>query len=71
VAGVTLVLAVVWLFVLFVLNRQYGRAFEQTLSSRWIEPDATPEAVRTPRRERRCCRRCARRMRAASCSRSS
>ncbi len=48
VAVVTAVLAVAWLVVLFILNRQYGRAFEQTLSSRWTEPGATPEAVRTP-----------------------
>jgi AAA family ATP:ADP antiporter len=48
VAVVTLVLAVVWMVVLLVLNRQYGRAFAQTLSSRWIEPEATPEAIRTP-----------------------
>lgn len=48
VAVVTLVLAVAWMAVLFVLNRQYGRAFEQTLSSRWVEPEATSEAIRTP-----------------------
>jgi hypothetical protein len=48
VALVTAVLAVAWLVVLFILNRRYGRAFEKVLSSRWIEPDATPEAIRTP-----------------------
>ena len=48
VAVVTGVLAMAWLVVLFILNRQYGLAFEQTLSSRWIEPEATPEAIRTP-----------------------
>jgi AAA family ATP:ADP antiporter len=48
VAVVTVVLAVGWLVVLFILDRQYGRAFEQTLSSRWIEPEVTPEAIRTP-----------------------
>jgi ATP/ADP translocase len=48
VAAVTVALAVAWLVVLFLLNRQYGSAFEQTLSSRWIEPEATPEAIRTP-----------------------
>ena len=48
VAIVTAVLAGTWLVVLFLLNRQYGRAFEQALSSRWIEPDATPEVIRTP-----------------------
>jgi ATP/ADP translocase len=48
VAIVTLALAVTWLFVIFILNRQYGRAFGQALSSRWIEPEVTPEAIRTP-----------------------
>ena len=48
VAVVTIVLAAAWIVVLVILNRQYGRAFEQTLSSRWIEPEATPEAIRTP-----------------------
>jgi len=48
VAIVTIILAVAWIAVLFVLNRQYGRAFEQALSSRWIDPEVTPEAVRTP-----------------------
>jgi ATP/ADP translocase len=48
VAVVTITLALAWLIVLFFLNRQYGRAFEQTLSSRWIEPESTPEAIRTP-----------------------
>lgn len=48
VAVVTTVLAVAWIVVLVILNRQYGRAFEQTLSSRWIEPETTPEAIRTP-----------------------
>lgn len=45
---VTAVLAAAWLVVLFFLNRQYGLAFESSLSSRWIEPDETPEAIRTP-----------------------
>jgi ATP/ADP translocase len=48
VAGVTAVLAVVWVAVLIILHRQHGRAFEMTLSSRWVEPEATPEAIRTP-----------------------
>jgi AAA family ATP:ADP antiporter len=48
VAAVTVVLAVAWIAGLFVLNRQYGRAFGRVLSSRWIEPEVTPEAVRTP-----------------------
>ena len=40
VATITIVtgaLAALWLIVLFVLNRQYGRAFHEALSRRWIE----------------------------------
>ncbi len=48
IAVVTIALSVAWVAVLIVLNRQYGDAFQQTLSSRWIEPEATPDAVRTP-----------------------
>jgi AAA family ATP:ADP antiporter len=48
VAGVTVGLAAAWGVVIFYLNRQYGLAFEQTLSSRWIEPEAEPDAIRTP-----------------------
>lgn len=44
----TAVLALVWLFVLFLLNRQYGRAFHEALSRRWIEPEAAPESMRLP-----------------------
>jgi ATP:ADP antiporter, AAA family len=45
---VTVVLATAWLFVIFILNRQHAGAFKQILSSRWIEPEATREAIRTP-----------------------
>ena len=48
VAIVTAALAVVWLGVIFLLNHQYGRAFGEALSSRWVEADVTPTAVRTP-----------------------
>ncbi len=48
VAAVTVALSLAWLGMLFVLDRQYGLAFEQALSSRWIEPESTPDAVRTP-----------------------
>jgi ATP/ADP translocase/HEAT repeat protein len=41
-------LAAVWLAVLFVLNRQYGLAFHEALSRRWIEPEAAPESMRLP-----------------------
>ncbi len=44
----TAALAVVWLVVLFFLNRQYGRAFHEALSRRWIEPEAAPESMRHP-----------------------
>jgi ATP/ADP translocase/HEAT repeat protein len=42
------ILALIWLFVLFLLSRQYGRAFHEALSRRWIEPDAAPESMRLP-----------------------
>ncbi|HET6371931.1 MAG TPA: HEAT repeat domain-containing protein, partial [Candidatus Polarisedimenticolia bacterium] len=45
---VTAVLAMAWLVVLFLLNRQYGRAFNEALSRRWIEPETAPESVRLP-----------------------
>jgi ATP:ADP antiporter, AAA family len=41
-------LSMVWLVVLFFLNRQYGRAFQEALSRRWIEPEAAPESMRVP-----------------------
>ncbi len=44
----TAVLAAAWIVATFYLNRQYGLAFEQALSSRWIEPEAAPESMRTP-----------------------
>jgi ATP/ADP translocase len=46
IAVVTSVLAAAWLALLVVLDRQYGRAFHQALSSRWIEPDVANEALR-------------------------
>jgi ATP/ADP translocase/HEAT repeat protein len=44
----TAALAVAWLFALFLLNRQYGRAFHEALSRRWIEPETAPESMRLP-----------------------
>jgi AAA family ATP:ADP antiporter len=41
-------LAAVWLAVLFFLNRQYGRAFTEALSRRWIDPDTAPESLALP-----------------------
>ena len=42
------VLAALWLAVLFVLDRQYGRAFHEALSRRWIGPEEAPESMRLP-----------------------
>jgi ATP:ADP antiporter, AAA family len=47
-AFVTAVIAGTWLVVLTVLNRQYGRAFEKALSSRWLEPEDAAESLRVP-----------------------
>ena len=44
----TALLAATWIVVVLRLNRHYGRAFEQALSSRWIEPEAAPESMRIP-----------------------
>jgi ATP:ADP antiporter, AAA family len=44
----TAVLCGLWLVALFLLDRQYGRAFRQVLSTRWIEPDVTSDALRLP-----------------------
>ncbi len=48
ITGVTATLCLVWLGVLFLLDRQYGQAFEQVLSSRWIEPETVSHALRIP-----------------------
>lgn len=48
IAGVTAVLAAAWLVVLLRLNREYGRAFQEMLSSRWLEPEAVVETIWTP-----------------------
>jgi AAA family ATP:ADP antiporter len=42
------VLAVVWLIVLFVLDRQYGRAFQDALSRRFLSSESAPEFSRLP-----------------------
>jgi ATP/ADP translocase/HEAT repeat protein len=44
----TAVIAAIWFVVLVRLNGYYGRAFRQVLSSRWLEPEEAPEALRTP-----------------------
>jgi ATP/ADP translocase/HEAT repeat protein len=48
IAAMTAVLAATWLVVLLRLNRGYGRAFEEALSTHWIEPETPREAIRTP-----------------------
>ena len=44
----TVAFVAVWIVVLFFLNREYGRAFKEMLSSRWIEPDVVEESMRIP-----------------------
>jgi len=48
IAFVTSVLAAAWLVLLVLLDRQYGRAFKQALSGRWLEPQIAGEALRSP-----------------------
>jgi ATP/ADP translocase/HEAT repeat protein len=48
IALVTATLAGIWLVVLIVLDRQYGRVFEQALANRWIEPEEAAESMRIP-----------------------
>jgi len=44
----TAALSAAWLFALFLLNRQYGQAFHEALSRRWIDPESAPESMRLP-----------------------
>jgi CRP-like cAMP-binding protein len=48
IAATTAAFVAVWVVVLFLLNREYGSAFEQTLSSRWLEPDVAEDSLRLP-----------------------
>ncbi|HET9233122.1 MAG TPA: Npt1/Npt2 family nucleotide transporter, partial [Candidatus Eisenbacteria bacterium] len=48
IAIVTGIMAVIWLAVIVVLNRQFGRAFEKALTLRWSEPDLSSESLHTP-----------------------
>lgn len=48
ITGVTGALCLVWLSMLFLLDRQYGNAFQQLMSSRWIEPETVSHALRLP-----------------------
>jgi hypothetical protein len=47
-AIMTVTFLVAWMIVLVFLNREYGRAFEETLSSRWLEPDVAEDSMRIP-----------------------
>lgn len=44
----TVALCAIWLLVLLRLNRYYGKAFQNILSARWIEPEASPESFKIP-----------------------
>jgi ATP:ADP antiporter, AAA family len=48
IAILTVTCLALWIVVLFFLNREYGRAFEQTLSTHWLEPDVDEETMRIP-----------------------
>lgn len=48
IAIITSALAALWIGVMFVVDRRYGRTFQQVLSSRWIEPEEAHEALRVP-----------------------
>jgi HEAT repeat protein len=48
IVGVTAVAAAIWLFVLYHLDRQYGRAFREALSRRAFDPGDAPESLRVP-----------------------
>jgi AAA family ATP:ADP antiporter len=44
----TAALAGLWIVFSFLINREFGTAFEKALSSRWIDPEASPESLRIP-----------------------
>jgi HEAT repeat protein len=44
----TATLSAVWLVLDLRLSRQFGRAFHESLSRRWIEPDSAPEFLQLP-----------------------
>ncbi|HEV8202170.1 MAG TPA: HEAT repeat domain-containing protein [Candidatus Polarisedimenticolia bacterium] len=48
IVGMTAMVAAMWLFVLFHLDRQYGRAFREALSRRAFDPEDVPESMRVP-----------------------
>ena len=42
------ILAGLWMVFNFLLNREFGTAFEKALSSHWIDPEVAPESLRIP-----------------------
>jgi AAA family ATP:ADP antiporter len=48
VSTLTIAFVAVWVVLLLVLNRGYGRAFAQRLSSHWLEPEVAEDAMRIP-----------------------
>ena len=48
VAVTTAVVGAVWFLVVLRLNRQYERAVEEALTSRWIEPEGAADSMRIP-----------------------
>ena len=48
IAVMTGVLTIAWIVASSRLYHQYGSSFQQVLSSRWVEPDDAPEAMRVP-----------------------
>ena len=47
-ATLTVVIAAIWLVVLLGLHRQYLRAIQLALSSRWMDPEAVADSLRLP-----------------------
>jgi len=48
IAVVTIAIAAIWLVVLWGLNRQYRRVIQQSLSTRWVDPETAAESMRVP-----------------------
>jgi AAA family ATP:ADP antiporter len=48
VAGLTAVIAVLWVIVLFRLHRRYVRAFRESLAAPWADPDTALQSLRVP-----------------------
>jgi ATP/ADP translocase/HEAT repeat protein len=46
IAMITVAFALLWMVLLRVLDRQYGQAFRQALTNRWIEPQTAADSMR-------------------------